>query len=93
MKEERPRWTGADFRRAAPGILVGFEVGRGGLKEGALRLLGTVEDLGAILVGGKSGRIERKSRSESGKDGGGAESLAESTYVKAFRNWTPGFAR
>lgn len=39
MKDGRPRLpVGADLRRGAVVVLVGLEVGRGGLKVGALRL-------------------------------------------------------
>ena len=51
-KEGRPRLpVGADLRRGAAVVLVDLEAGRGGLKEGVLRLRAGLE-----IVGGMTGR-------------------------------------
>lgn len=44
--------AGADFRRAVAFVdeAVGFVIGRGGLKAGALRLVGTAEDLSGTTI-------------------------------------------
>ncbi len=48
-KEGRPRLpVGADFRRGAAVVLVDLEAGRGGLKEGVLRLGADVEVVGGM---------------------------------------------
>lgn len=55
LKEGRPRLpVGADFRRGAAAVLLDFDAGLGGLKEGALRLGAAFE-----IVGGMLGRKDR----------------------------------
>lgn len=56
LKEGRPRFpVGADLRRGGAVVLLDFEAGLGGLKEGALRLGAGFEVVGGIV--GRGGGI------------------------------------